>query len=100
MTSAASAGRMRLTRPLRPSVPHHPLEIHPLAKLHEDGWLELMGPSFPPLGPVRLALWRPGDDPPFLLVEGEIARGWRWLGAPQDAYVVCWVSATAPEKGL
>lgn len=91
---------MRLTRPLLPRVPHHPLEIHPLARLHEDGRLELLGPAFPPLGRVHLALWRPGADPAFLLIEGSLERGWRWTGPPHDAYVVCWVSAWDPRKPL
>lgn len=91
---------MSLTRSLRPALPRHPLEIHPLARLHAGGHLELLGPAFPPLGRVRLALWRPGEEPAFLVVDGRIERGWRWLGPTREAYVVCWVSAEDPTQPL
>ena len=87
---------MHLTRPLRDAPPRHPLEIHPLARLHTDGRLELLQAAFPPLGPARLALWRPGEDPAFLVVDGRIEPGWRWVGPAREAYVVAWVSAVAP----
>jgi len=91
---------MRLTRPLRPTPPRYPLDIHPLAKLHEDGRLELLQAAFPPLGPVTLALWRPGEDPAFRVVAGRVERGWSWAGPGAPAFVLCWVSREDPTQPL
>lgn len=91
---------MRLTRSLRSPPPRYPLEIHPLARLHEDGRLELLQSAFPPLGAVRLALWHPGEEPAFRVVEGRVERGWRWLGPGAPGFVVCWVSAGDAAQGL
>lgn len=86
---------MRLTRSLRPSPPRFPLDIHPLARL-EDGRLELLTAAFPPLGPVRLVLWCPGEEPAFALVAGRIAQGWEWRGGPAEGWVVLWVAEEDP----
>src|SRR5687767_12051351 len=96
MASHAPGRRMRLTRTLRPFPPRHPLEIRPLARMRGDGRLELLQAAFPPLGPVRLALWRPGEEPAFLVVEGRVEKGWQWVGPVSEAYVVCWVPAEDP----
>lgn len=100
MTPARLVATMRLTRSLRRAPPRFPLEIHPLARLHADGRLDLAGAAFPPVGPARLVLWRPGGDPAFSVVEGRVERGWRWTGPGGEAFVVCWVSAEDPSEGL
>ena len=100
MTCDAPAGPMRLTRPLRPAPPRYPLEVHPLAKLHGDGRIELLQAAFPPLGDVTLALWRPGEEPAFLVASGRVERGWRWSGPGAPAFVVAWLSAEDPAPPL
>lgn len=89
---------MRLTRPLRPPPPRYPLDIHPLARLHPDGRLELLQAAFPPLGRVTLGLWRPGEEPSFSIVAGRIERGWRFVGPSVDAYVVAWSFSEEPQR--
>lgn len=81
---------MLRTATLRAQPARSPLELHPLARLHLDGRLELLEPAFPPLGGLGLVLWRPGEDPPFSLVRGTLAAGWRWEGPPAEAFVVLW----------
>lgn len=87
---------MYLTSPLRPPPPRYPLDIHPIARLRPNGRLDLLQAAFPPLGPVMLATWHPGEEPGFRLVTGRIERGWRWIGPTLDAYVVAW-QAFSPE---
>lgn len=81
---------------LRRALPRSPLDIHPLARLHPDGRIELLQPAFPPLGRVRLVLWRPGEDPAFGVEDGRVEPGWRWSGAARDAWVVWWVAVGDP----
>lgn len=87
-------GRVHRTRSLHAPPPRFPLEIHPLGHLRA-GRLELITAAFPPLGRLRLVLWRPGADPSFSLVEGTLRLGWRWEG-PGEGWVVLWVSAEDP----
>ncbi|HVM45076.1 MAG TPA: hypothetical protein VM582_03985, partial [Candidatus Thermoplasmatota archaeon] len=85
-------GRVHLTRPLRPPPPRHPLEVHPLARLHAHGWLELLQSAFPPHGPLTLVLWRPGEEPAFCALAGRVEAGWRWVGPPAEGWVVLWLT--------
>lgn len=83
-------GQVRLTRPLRPAPPRFPLDVHPLARLHADGRLELVQAAFPPLGRARLVLWHPGREPAFTLIVGAIGPGWRFDGPRVEGWVVLW----------
>lgn len=91
---------MRFTTTLTTSTPRFPLEIHPLARLHRDGRLELLQAAFPPFGRLALTLWRPGEDPAFRGVTGSLARGWRWEGPAEDAWVVCWLAVGDPAQPI
>lgn len=71
------------------------LEVAPLARLHADGRLELLGPEFPAEGPAILVLWRPGERPAFLLHRATIRRGWRAEGPSAAGWVVLWSPAGA-----
>jgi hypothetical protein len=85
------------TPTLRPPPPRFPLDVHPLGRLHAEGRLELLGPAFPPFGPLVLALWRPGEDPAFSLTRGRLARGWRWEGRG-EGFVLAWLAVEAPAE--
>ena len=90
---------MHATRPLTP--PPSPLELHPLARLHPDGRLELLQAAFPPLARLCLVLWRPGREPAFRVVEGHVRRGWRWEGgAPAEGWVLLWFSPEDPTQPI
>ena len=73
-------------------------DVHPLARLHADGRLDLEGPAWPPEGPLVVALWRPGEQPAFSLARVRVRRtGAAWRAEPgQDAWVVAW----GPEPGV
>ncbi|MEA3201835.1 MAG: hypothetical protein QOE90_3263 [Thermoplasmata archaeon] len=64
------------------------LEIEPLARLHADGWLELLGPGFPPTGACMLVLWRPDERPAFVLHRARVRGGRAEPGA--EGWVVAW----------
>lgn len=83
------------TPTLRAFPPPLRYEVHPLARLHEDGRVEACGPWFPPEGPCLLVVWRPGEDPGF---EGSWTtlrrQGSLWAsGAVRPGWVVLWVAA-------
>lgn len=82
-------------------------EVHPIARLHGQGVLEVCGPWMPPLGPCLLVVWRPGEEPGFEGVRGSVRRrGAAWLvdppeeaaarGPAREGWVVLWVQETAP----
>lgn len=96
-SSGAGPGMLR-TPPLSPRPPRHPLEVHPLARLHADGRIELLTGAFPALGPARLILWHPGEDPAFASVAGRIEAGWRWVGPREEGWVVLWIAKEDPTE--
>lgn len=91
---------MPSTPTLRPRPPRFPLEVHPLARLHGDGRLELLQAAFPPEGPLVLALWRPGEDPAFRAIRGVMRRGWRVEPSGPEGWVVCWLPVEAPTQPI
>lgn len=91
---------VRFTTTLHPAPPRFPLDVHPLARLHADGRLELLQAAFPPFGRIVLTLWRPGEDPAFRAVVGTVVRGWRWEGPAEDAWVVCWLAVGDPTQPI
>ena len=83
-------------------------DVRPVARLHEGGYLEMVGPEFPPLGPLLLVLWRPGEESAFEVARVVLVRGARRgslrIQDPEKvnpAWVVLWVdgSTGAPEEG-
>jgi hypothetical protein len=66
------------------------MEVEPLARLHADGRLAFEGPGFPPPGPARLVLWRPGERPAFALHDVRIGPGFR-ASPGAEGWIVLWV---------
>lgn len=89
------------TLPLRAFAPPPKFEIHPVARLAEDGRLVPEPLFLPAPGPCLLVVWRPGEEPAFHAARGllrrEAGNGWRLAPAPGFAgHVVLWMPEAAP----
>lgn len=89
------------TPPLRVFAPPLKFEVHPVARLREDGWLVVEALFLPAPGPCLLVVWRPGEEPAFQAVRGALRReaGGRWRLTDRPAvagHVVLWLPEAAP----